>query len=63
MLAKKMIRDILKHKTQFLSIFLMAFLGVFVFAGLGSEVTSFETNTNDLYEDTNLATVGFIHHI
>lgn len=55
MLAKKMIRDILKHKTQFLSIFLMAFLGVFVFAGLGSEVTSFETNTNDLYEDTNLA--------
>ena len=55
MLAKKMIRDILKHKTQFLSIFLMAFLGVFVFAGLGSEVTSFEANTNDFYEDTNLA--------
>ena len=55
MLAKKMIRDIMKHKTQFLSIFLMAFLGVFVFAGIGSECVGLEVNVGNFYEDTNLA--------
>lgn len=55
MLSKKMIRDIKNHKTQFLSIFLMAFLGVFVFAGIGGEYTGFEQSANDFYEDTNLA--------
>ena len=55
MLAKKMLRDIAKHKAQFISIFLMAFLGVFVFAGVGGESVGLEVNVNDFYEDTNLA--------
>ena len=55
MLAKKMLRDISKHKAQFISIFLMAFLGVFVFAGVGGESVGLEVNVNDFYEDTNLA--------
>ena len=55
MLFKKMLRDIRKHKTQFLSIFLMAFLGVFVFAGVGGESVGLEVNVNNYYEDTNLA--------
>ncbi|WP_298524474.1 ABC transporter permease [uncultured Methanobrevibacter sp.] len=55
MLAKKMIRDIMKHKTQFLSIFLMAFLGMFLFAGIGSECVGLEVNVGNFYEDTNLA--------
>ena len=55
MLSKKMLRDIKKHKTQFLSIFLMAFLGVFVFAGVGGESVGLEVNVNQYYEDTNLA--------
>ena len=55
MLGKKMIRDIMKHKTQFLSIFLMAFIGVFVFAGIGGECVGIESNVNQFYEDTNLA--------
>ena len=33
----------------------MAFIGVFVFAGIGSESVSLETNVNNFYEDTNLA--------
>lgn len=33
----------------------MAFLGVFVFAGLGSEALGIEENANQFYEDTNLA--------
>ena len=55
MLSKKMLRDIWKHKTQFLSIFLMAFLGVFVFAGVGGESVGLEVNVDKYYEDTNLA--------
>ena len=50
-----MIRDIKNHKSQFLSIFLMAFLGVFVFAGIGGEYTGFEQSVNDYYDATNLA--------
>ena len=55
MLKKKMLRDIRKHKTQFISIFLMAFLGVFVFAGVGGESVGLEVNVDKFYEDTNLA--------
>ena len=55
MLAKKMIRDIMKHKTQFISIFLMAFLGVFVFTGIGSECVDLGGSRNIIKEDTNLA--------
>ncbi len=33
----------------------MAFLGVFVFAGVGGESVGLEVNVNDFYEDTNLA--------
>lgn len=50
-----MLRDIRKHKTQFLSIFLMAFLGVFVFAGVGGESVGLEVNSNNYYNETNLA--------
>ena len=55
MLFKKMLRDIRRHKTQFISIFLMAFLGVFVFAGVGGESVGLEVNVNEFYHDTNLA--------
>ena len=55
MLFKKMFRDIFKHKAQFISIFLMAFLGVFVFAGVGGESVGLEVNSDNFYEDTNLA--------
>ena len=50
-----MMRDILKHKTQFISIFLMAFLGVFVFTGVSSEYMGNEAYINDYYEETNMA--------
>lgn len=55
MLFRKMLRDISKHKAQFISIFLMAFLGLFVFAGVGGESVGLEVNVNDYYEETNLA--------
>lgn len=50
-----MLRDLSDYKIQFISIFLMAFLGVFIFAGVGGEAISLEDNANNYYHDTNLA--------
>lgn len=55
MLAKKMVRDIKSHKIQFISIFLMAFLGVYVFVGFGAESFGFEQTADTYYNETNLA--------
>ena len=55
MLKRKMLRDMMDYKMQFISIFLMAFIGVFVFTGMFVETNSFETTINDYYEETNLA--------
>ncbi len=55
MLAKKMIRDIKNHKIQFISIFLMAFLGIYVFVGFGAESFGLEETANTYYAETNLA--------
>ena len=55
MLFKKMLRDIKNHKIQFISIFLMAFLGVYVFVGFGAESFGFEQTAETYYNETNLA--------
>ncbi|AMK16179.1 ABC transporter permease [Methanobrevibacter olleyae] len=54
-LLKKMLRDFKDHKIQFLSIFLMAFLGVFAFTGISGEVVGLSDVSSHYYEDTNLA--------
>ncbi|MBR6024968.1 MAG: FtsX-like permease family protein [Methanobrevibacter sp.] len=54
-LSKKMLRDINVNKTQFISIFLMALLGVFAFCGVCSEYYGLEQTTQDFYGETNLA--------
>ena len=55
MLKRKMMRDIFNYKTQFISIFLMAFIGVFIFTGMHVDTDSFETSIDNYYEETNLA--------
>ena len=55
MLFKKMLRDIKSHKIQFISIFLMAFLGVYVFVGFGAESFGFEQTADTYYNESNLA--------
>lgn len=60
-LSKKMLRDININKTQFISIFLMAFLGVFAFCGVCSEYYGLEQTSQDFYTDTNLAD-GWIYN-
>ena len=55
MLYKKMLRDLSDYKIQFISVFLMAFVGVFIFAGVGGEANCLEVNIDNFYNDTNLA--------
>ena len=57
MLFKKMLQDIGKHKTQFVSIFLMAFLALFIYAGIGGEWRGLQKSADSFYENTNLADV------
>lgn len=57
MLIKKMLRDMKHNKTQFISIFLMAFLGVFIYTGVGGEWYGLQQTSNKYYQDTNLADV------
>jgi len=57
MLFKKMFRDMNEHKTQFIAIFLMSFLTLWVFTGVGSEVAGIQQTVDEFYEDTNMADI------
>lgn len=54
-LSKKMLRDIKLNKTQFIAIFLMAFLGIFAYCGICGEYYGLEQTSSDFYNETNLA--------
>ena len=55
MLRTKMFQDMKEHKLQFISIFLMAFIGVYIFAGIGGEWAGVNHYREHYYEETNLA--------
>ena len=55
MLFKKMLRDMKEHKMQFVAIFLMSFITLLAFAGIGSEVQGLQDNLNNYYNETNMA--------
>lgn len=55
MLFRKMLRDMKLHKMQFISIFLMSFLGIFIFAGIGGEWRGLQNNADSYYKETNFA--------
>ena len=55
MLFRKMLRDFKDHKAQFLSIFLMALIGVFAFTGISGEAVGLVDVSSSYYENTNLA--------
>ena len=54
-LLRKMLRDFKDHKAQFISIFLMALIGVFAFTGISGEVVGLVDVSSHYYQDTNLA--------
>ena len=53
MLFKKCLRDIKLNKSQFLNIFIMVFLGVFVFAGIHSYMDGMRVSGEKFYENIN----------
>jgi putative ABC transport system permease protein len=53
MLLRKMLRDMKANRTQFISIFLMSLLGVFVYAGINAEWYGMQTEIDRYYEETN----------
>lgn len=55
MLKRKLLRDLWQNRTQFISIFLMAFLGLFVFAGIDAESNGIGLSTDAYYQETNVA--------
>ena len=55
MLFKKMLRDIKINKTQFIAIFLMAFLGIFAYCGICGEYYGLVQTSEAYYDQTNMA--------
>ncbi len=55
MLFKKMLRDLKRHRTQFISIFLMIFMGVFTYTGLNAVGRGMSQSGREFYNETNLA--------
>ena len=52
-LSKKRLRDIRQNKMQFFNIFIMVFLGVFVFAGIHAYMDGMEKSADKYYENNN----------
>ena len=50
-----MIRDLSNYKIQFISVFLMAFIGMFIFTGVGGEALTLEDTIDTYYNETNMA--------
>ena len=55
-----MLRDMKLHKIQFISIFLMALLSVFIYSGISSEWNGLQNKSENYYQKTNLANVWLI---
>jgi len=54
MLNKKILRDIWKNKSQFITIFLMVFLAVFAFAGVHAYMDGMKQSSEIYYKNQNL---------
>ena len=52
-----MLRNLLKNKVQFFSIFIMSFLGLFVFVGMDSEVAGFTAAEDAFYTECSLSDI------
>ncbi len=57
MLFRKLLRDLVVNKTQFISIFLMSFLGMWIFVGINAESTGGTKAANTYYDRCNLADI------
>ena len=54
MLKRKMLRDIKQNLSQFITIFLMVFIGVMAYSGIESYMEGMKQTANNFYTDYNL---------
>lgn len=54
MLKKKMLRDIKQNLSQFITIFLMVFIGVMAYSGIESYMNGMKQTADNFYKDYNL---------
>ena len=55
MLIRKLLRDMVRNKTQFISIFLLVTLGTLIFSGLSSLGAGMKQSSDQFYKESNLA--------
>ncbi len=60
MLNKKVLRDIWKNKSQFITIFIMVFLAIFAFAGVHSYMDGMVKSSDEYYKNQNLEDLWLI---
>lgn len=60
MLRRKMFRDIKQNLSQFITIFLMVFIGVTVYSGIRSYMDGMKVTADNFYEDNNLQDLNVI---
>ena len=60
MLKKKMIRDILQNKSQFITIFLMVLIGVMVYSGIEAYMDGMINAASKFYTENNLQDLNVI---
>lgn len=60
MLRKKMIREILRNKSQFITILLMVMIGVMVYAGIEAYMDGMTNTANRFYTKNNLQDINVI---
>ncbi|MDR0978654.1 MAG: ABC transporter permease [Lachnospiraceae bacterium] len=60
MLKKKVFRDIKFNKSQFVTIFLMVFLGVFIYSGISSYMDGMKNGAQKYYDENNLQDVWVV---
>ena len=60
MLKRKMLRDIKQNLSQFITIFLMVFIGVMAYSGIESYMEGMKQTANNFYTDYNLQDINAI---
>ena len=60
MLKKKLIRDIIFNKSQFVTIFLMVFLGVVIYSGITAYMDGMKYGADKYYEENNFQDIWVI---
>ena len=60
MLIKKMLRDILKNKSQFITILLMVMIGVMVYSGIEAYMDGMTYTADTFYSENNLQDINVL---